>query len=773
MNLNLKNFFIPLFLLLVAVLFFWPYLNNDVIPYSADYTGSDLTELNLPLRFLVSQSIKQGEIPLWTDLLAGGFPLLAEGQAGVFYPFNLIIFSLLPFIAAVNISLLVNFYLAEIFVYLYARILKISRISSVLSAIIFSFSGFFIFRLKHLNMINAAIWLPLEFYLIEKYFLSRKKSLFLVLLSLVFSIQFFAGHPQISYLSLVSCLIYFVLRLFLDNDKPSLVSVAKKTVIFWLATGIITFGVCAIQFLPSWEFYSATARQRAVGYEFSTLYKYSPAGLLNFITPYWLGNPANNSYNQDIRETGVFWENNIYFGVLALVFSLLATFYLFPINKKVRLLTILGLSSFLIIFNEASPLFAIFYRWLPGFSYFRFHQRFLLLTLICGVGLAGFGFDFIWTKLKGWQAQTAKGLNNFNLAVKILFPVAVGIFIITDLFLVGFNYLGVLPAKKYFSVSQSAEFLKQDKDIFRISSLDWPVVWQYINQIAGGWHDDLPLLLDGREIIWPNLNVFWQLPAWDDRGAGEGGLSIREIQVLKNRLKASIDVGRSVGNILDISDQNLKIFGLLNVKYFLSFNDLQNDNLSLKKEIVSDSLPPLKIYENLYFLPWSFGVPKVDNRQDLSEALETVLSPEFNPLASVVVSENNLKTTDDNNQAEFTASTKITINHSGRKIIDVNFSQPGWLFISQPYFSGWQAQLDGSPAKIFQADYAFSAVEIPAGKHQVIFSFEPKSYIVGKSITLISLLSLAIYLLFLFFYRRPAILDKENVVGSNGPDFKK
>ena len=116
----LKKFFPILILLLLAILFFFPFLTGESIPYVGDFTGSDLTELNLPFRYLAAESFKQGQVPLWTDQLSAGLPLLAEGQAGVFYPFNLVLF-LNPFINSWTLFVILQTFLASIFMYLFLR----------------------------------------------------------------------------------------------------------------------------------------------------------------------------------------------------------------------------------------------------------------------------------------------------------------------------------------------------------------------------------------------------------------------------------------------------------------------------------------------------------------------------------------------------------------------------------------------------------------------------------------------------------------------------
>ena len=136
----IKQLGIVVILLLLAVVFFSPYVGGSRIPYVGDFTGSDLTELNIPLRYLAAEAIRNGEIPLWTNLLSIGFPLLAEGQAGFFYPFNLILFPWLPLWVATNVSIILTFFLASSFMYLFARRLGIGRVGATISAVTFAYS---------------------------------------------------------------------------------------------------------------------------------------------------------------------------------------------------------------------------------------------------------------------------------------------------------------------------------------------------------------------------------------------------------------------------------------------------------------------------------------------------------------------------------------------------------------------------------------------------------------------------------------------------------
>ena len=177
MHATAKKIIFPVALFIIAILFFTPFILTQTVPYAGDYSGSDLYELNLPFRIAAADSWRHGEVPLWSEQLAHGFPLLAEGQAGIFYPIN-IFFVFLTWPVALIVVLIVNFFLAGLFTYLLACSYGISRAGACIAALAFSFGGFFVFRLKHLNLINAAIWLPLIFFIIERALVKNKSGTF-------------------------------------------------------------------------------------------------------------------------------------------------------------------------------------------------------------------------------------------------------------------------------------------------------------------------------------------------------------------------------------------------------------------------------------------------------------------------------------------------------------------------------------------------------------------------------------------------------------------
>lgn len=73
----------------------------------------------------------------------------------------------------------------------------------------------------------------------------------------------------------------------------------------------------------------------------------------------------------------------------------------------------------------------------------------------------------------------------------------------------------------------------------------------------------------------------------------------------------------------------------------------------------------------------------------------------------------------------------------------VEAPRPGLVYASETYFDGWTATVNGAPAHILAANYAFRAVAVPAGRAQISFRYWPPGLTLGLIISSLSALLVA------------------------------
>ena len=85
-------------------------------------------------------------------------------------------------------------------------------------------------------------------------------------------------------------------------------------------------------------------------------------------------------------------------------------------------------------------------------------------------------------------------------------------------------------------------------------------------------------------------------------------------------------------------------------------------------------------------------------------------------------------------------------------------SQPGLFFISDTYFPGWHARVDGKKSKIIRTDYAFQGVWLSKGNHIIELNYDPASFKYGALLSIIGILSLIGF--YFIAFRKKKLLHK-------------
>jgi hypothetical protein len=126
------------------------------------------------------------------------------------------------------------------------------------------------------------------------------------------------------------------------------------------------------------------------------------------------------------------------------------------------------------------------------------------------------------------------------------------------------------------------------------------------------------------------------------------------------------------------------------------------------------------------------------------DAWQALIDPQFDPRQKVI-----LEVGRGEEGAPCPSAPKVALAPSkdpNRARADADFPQDGFLVLADVNYPGWSAFLDGGRVPLLQADYAFRAVRVPAGKHTVEFRYEPLSFWGGLALSAAALVAfLAVY----------------------------
>ncbi len=225
-----------------------------------------------------------------------------------------------------------------------------------------------------------------------------------------------------------------------------------------------------------------------------------------------------------------------------------------------------------------------------------------------------------------------------------------------------------------------------------------------------------------------------------DFQAGRLSSDLPRIEVMMSQLKAT-DSGELVERVSE-NQRRLKLLSLLGVRNFFYFD--QPALIGVATMFPAPTFLPQvtianwRVFQYTGALPRAFLVDQILVETDPQKILDKIFDPKTD-LSRTLVLEEKTPTT-----LGFGSGTAKIISYESEKVtIETEAGGPKMLFLSDNYYPGWQAAVDGQEAKIYRADFSFRAVFVPAGKHLVQFNYQPKSLEVGKDITLTSLVLLA------------------------------
>ncbi len=700
----------------LVALFFWRILTPNPLD-RAQFPAGDFTDQFYAFRLYEARAFSEGRIPLWSENFNSGHPFLADIQSAVFYPpallntlLNLALFKSFS-LFALELEALFHFWLAGAFTYLFARRVINNRVGAFTSAIVFTFGGYLTsYPSLQLAILETAVWLPLALLCIDKATTDDRQLTmnWFILAGIVLGVAALAGHPQTFLFAVAVCVIYLVWKRLEIRDRR----VAIRNSQFAFSTFapiafmlVIAFGIAAIQLVPAMEYQQLSTREAL---SFADAAKGFPTlDILQFILPGYASAFASP----------------LYVGVLPLWLAIFALLQRRVTNNEqqrtdVVFWGLLALGALILSFGFYVFAYVIFYLFVPGASLFRQQERLAFVVSFALAMLAGYGI----TEL----------LNAFSLkhARKFFLILPVGAAVMLAL-LFAFFVAGVenSEGRLAFLGDRAGLMLL----LFILSSL---LLGLYLRKfISTKWFAPLALVLI--------LFDLWSVGETANKGRVEERFAdIPFAEILQNdsgifRVAADEQVLpghfgiatrlEEVGGISPLRlaryDALLKlpremVLPLLNVKYVVA-----RENISGAELLETDT--DLKLFALRDSQPRAWLVGSV-----VAEADAQIAALDFKQTA--IVATNNFGTLD----ARASGGQATIVSRGTEKMsLDVNAPAEGLLIISENFYPGWRATVDGEPVEILRADYTLRAIPVRAGQHRIEMWYEPLSFKIGGVIS--------------------------------------
>jgi hypothetical protein len=91
-----------------------------------------------------------------------------------------------------------------------------------------------------------------------------------------------------------------------------------------------------------------------------------------------------------------------------------------------------------------------------------------------------------------------------------------------------------------------------------------------------------------------------------------------------------------------------------------------------------------------------------------------------------------------------TETVKVTYPSPDRAELEASLESPGLVILADVYYPGWELAIDGKPAPIHVVNRLMRGAAVPAGTHRLVYSYAPRSFLVGRVVSILGLGVLAL-----------------------------
>lgn len=687
--------------------------------YSHLWTGANMhcdpsvVQLIAPYCFLAAKLWHSGTLPLWNPYSGAGMPFVADLQAAPFSPLRMLFF-LCPSSWTYNFSLVTQVILSGAGTYLCCRQLLLPRYAAAMAAFAYALCPFNLHYLELASGTSACLF-PLLFFLFIR--LSARPSLLRsALAGAGCALLIMSGHPEASFFGIAfGCATMAALMI---AEKPRLSTVARIVGVTG-GTGLIAFCLSAPVLLPFVEYL-----RNSESYKFdiggSTWVPWQALGYNLFLPGFGGASPYLGAVAAVFLPGLIFIRTLLVrrwaalAAVAALAFAITARLgafdHLFSTSPFNTLITVYCLPVVLLLLCVLSA---------AGLSEFvRVRDPGRLTALVLGTGIAiavPILLQVLHAKLSvgDFDMMLPHMAFNANLWLReLLLAVLLCACLLLPVRAAWWRFWLVPLA--CLIVSFCSQVAVSKSSLANLQNFDYPVL------------QPLPLLQASNErmvalgdhLLKPNTCAVY----------GVADLRTHNV-IFPSRFLPFV---KSAGARVDTFNQLFEssdncLLDLASVRYVLSLHRLK-DAGTLRLVQASDQ--PAYLYERKSYLPRAYFVHRAVLAVPNASVLQYLSSSAFSSREEVVL-EKPISLPDF--QTAHASDESITELNVRPNVVQMNVKlhSPAVVVLTDVFYPGWSASVDGRPTELLRANYLFRGTIAPAGCHHIVFSYAPLSFRIG------------------------------------------
>ena len=713
-------------MVVVIVLFYWKTLLTHQFTIIIGSEGVNMSWAWL--HFLVD-SFRHGRIPLWDPYEFAGSPFAGSMQPAVYYPIQAL-FALLPLTRDGFIStaffhqyLALAHLLGAWFAFALLRELRRSHFASFVGGCVFALSGLLV-RMIWPLYIESCIWIPAIFlFLLRALRTERRDRAFLeaAFCGFCLAMSIFTGGMAfviMQAIALLGAVVWYAVDTRAAETSQVRAHWLRAASILGIAF-VFAAGLSAVQLIPASEYGKQTLRFIDGG-QFPSAEKIPFHRLVPGVWPESIVSalfPAG--FNGKIGGEEYF---PFYVGVFPLVLAIIAIWKCWA-NLWVRYLGILALFAFLYAMGEFSPLYGVLYAITPLLWMTRGGNRFFYLISFALAILSAFGLDTLldhatppgaWDRTKPFLKWIA-----ISATAALVLP---GLYDKLNLSIWNaFSLLLILGSCAWFAwltthrPTDAVRALLAAFILFDLSAFNWVEM------------DKAVLAKDGDQ-----LEQMISL-----RGAAE----FVKHQPGLHRVRVAVEPQPNIGDVYGVES----IWGggaavLTSYSSLGLHDDLLNVSYIIKPAAAADPNPVYhdsnwKVYQapNAFSRAWIVHKSVLASTQEAAfhqldqQDLHTTAILETSPPRPLETAKVDIESV----RFSSWAPESFTANATA--------ASDGLLVLSEMYYPGWRATVNGKSAQIYRVDGALRGIAVSPGSNRIEIEYAPSSFRLGAVISLISL----------------------------------